>query len=52
MDVSEIKRIASGFRSGMLGKQNSAGWCGKICDPLVGYLSFVKIKCYLVDGIV
>lgn len=46
----EIKRIATGFRKGMIGSKTSKKMCFAISCALAGYLNFSGYKCKVVEG--
>ena len=50
--LKEIKRIATDFRKGMLGKNNSNEKCLMVSASLEGYLRFCGYECELTEGIV
>ena len=49
---NEIRRIATGFRKGILGKKSSKAWCFAVSSALVGYLELCGYPCQLVEGTV
>jgi len=50
MTDTEIKKIASGFTKGLLGKRKSNSMCLAVTAPLQGYLSFCGLETELIEG--
>jgi hypothetical protein len=51
-EIHSIRRIATEFRKGILGKKSSKAWCFGVCAALQGYLELCGYKCRLVNGTV
>jgi hypothetical protein len=49
---NEIRRIATGFRKGMLGNKSSVAWCFAVSSALAGYLNFGGYPCEVAQGMV
>ena len=52
MTNSEIKKIATGFKRGLLNKRSSALMCFAVAAPLCSYLRCLGVECELVEGAV
>ena len=50
MSPLDIKKIATGFRKGFLGKNPSSGQCFVLSVSLQGYLDFMGCKTDLIEG--
>lgn len=50
--MSELRKIALGFRNGLLGKKPSNWMCIAVCAPLQSFLAVVGYETQLIDGCV
>lgn len=50
MTEKQIKKLAEGFRIGMISNSSSRSMCFAISAPLQGYLSACGVQCELVKG--
>ena len=50
MNAKEIRRIAHGFRKGVLDGADPACRCFMVSAPLAGYLEACGCRCMLVEG--
>lgn len=52
MNDTELIRVVTGFRRGILSRRKSTKMCYAICWPLQGYLSIIDFKTTLTEGTV
>lgn len=50
--MKEIRKIATEFRSGILGRKSAYAMCLAVSAPLASYLQFCGYNCKLTEGVV
>ncbi len=52
MSESELRKVVTGFRRGIVGKKAGQGYCFMVSSALAGYLSFAGVPCQVTKGMV